>query len=82
MVNYETLLSNIVKPLCHQPSDLLVKQMESLEENEILIYIYANKEDLGRLIGRKGQMANAIRTMAQVGAKLDKHKISIKFETV
>lgn len=82
MIDYEKLLLDIVKPLCVNENDVMVKRMESLDENEILLYVYANSDDLGRLIGRKGQMANAVRTMVQVGAKISKQKINIKFEAL
>lgn len=82
MIDYEKLLLDIVKPLCSNENDVMVKHMESLDENEVLLYVYANSEDLGRLIGKKGQMANSIRTMVQVGAKISKQKINIKFEAL
>ena len=49
-------------------------------DNEILLYVYANSEDVARLIGRKGIMASSIRQMMSIAAR-DVHKrISVKFE--
>lgn len=60
----------------------MVKQMESINENEILLYVYAPSSDIGSLIGKKGLMANSIRQMIQVASKIENRRISIKFEAI
>ena len=82
MIDLEKILLNIVKPLCSDPDSVMVKQMESIDDNEILIYVYAPSEDIARLIGKKGMMANSIRQMLQVASKIEKKHISIKFEAL
>ena len=78
-MDLEKVLLNIVKPLCNDPDSVVVKQMESLNENEVLLYVYAPSKDIAMLIGRKGSMANSIRQMLQVASKT---RISIKFEAL
>ena len=68
--------------MCTEPESVMVKQMESLNENELLLYVYAPSEDIARLIGKKGMMANSIRQMLQVASKIEKKRISIKFEAL
>ncbi|MBR0461502.1 MAG: KH domain-containing protein [Erysipelotrichaceae bacterium] len=82
MIDLEKVLLNIVKPICSDQDSVMVKQLESLNENEILIYVYAPSDDIARLIGRQGSMANSIRQMLQVASKIEKKKISIKFEAL
>lgn len=82
MIEIEKVLLDIVKPICNDPDSVMVKQMESLQENEVLLYVYAPSEDIARLIGRQGIMANSIRQMIQVAAKIQNKKISIKFEAI
>ncbi len=82
MIEIEKVLLDIVKPICNDPDSVMVKQMESLQENEVLLYVYAPSEDIARLIGRQGMMANSIRQMIQVAAKIQNKKISIKFEAI
>ena len=60
----------------------MVKQMESINDNEILLYVYAPNNDIARLIGKQGQMANSIRQMLQVASKIENKRITIKFEAV
>ena len=82
MINLEQVLLNIVKPICSESSSVAVKQMESINENEILLYVYANSEDIARLIGKQGVMANSIRQMLQVASKIENKRITIKFEAL
>ena len=82
MIDLEKVLFNIVKPLCSDPEAVMVKQMESLDDNELLLYVYAPSEDIARLIGKKGMMANSIRQMLQVASKIEKKHISVKFEAL
>lgn len=81
MTNVEEVLSNLVKPLCNDPDSVVVKQMPSLDDREIVIYVYAPDSDLSRLIGRKGVMAQSLRLMMQTLVHGKKH-ISIKFEAI
>lgn len=80
MIDLEKVLLNIVKPLCSDTQAVMVKQMESLDDNELLLYVYAPREDIARLIGKKGSMANSIRQMLQVASKIENKHISIRFE--
>ena len=81
-MDLEKILLNIVKPLCSDQEAVSVKQMESINDNELLLYVYAPSEDIARLIGKKGSMANSIRQMLQVASKIEKKRIAIKFEAL
>ena len=73
---------NLVRPIVEDKESLSVKIMESLDEHEILVYVYANNDDVARLIGRKGSMASAIRHMMSVASRKEEDKrINIKFES-
>ena len=37
MIDLEKVLLNIVKPICSDPNAVMVKQMESINENEMLL---------------------------------------------
>ena len=81
MINYEKVLHDLVAPIVDDPNSVSVKQMESLNENEVLLYIYAKSEDIARLIGRQGSMAMAIRNTMSVASRADGRRISVKFES-
>ena len=82
MIDLEKVLLNLVKPICTDQDSVMVKQMESIDDNEILLYVYAPSDDIARLIGRQGSMANSIRQMLQVASKIENKRISIKFEAL
>lgn len=82
MVDYEAVVMNLVRPIVEDKDSLSVKIMPSLDEHEILVYVYANNDDVARLIGRKGSMASAIRHMMSVASRKEEDKrINIKFES-
>ena len=80
-MNLEKALYDLVLPLCDNKESVSVKEMESLNENEIVLYVYAHSDDVARLIGRKGSMATALRNMMSIAARLDHKRLSIKFES-
>ena len=81
MIDYEKTLMDLVKPMVDEPENVRVQTMESVNENEVLLYVYASSVDIARLIGRQGAMASSIRQMMSVCSCLDNKKITIKFES-
>jgi uncharacterized protein len=68
------LLEFLVRALVDDPEAVVV---EELEEDGALVYeITVADEDLGRVIGKGGRVANAIRTIAKAAAvRLDRRVI-------
>ena len=68
------LLEFLVRALVEDPEAVVV---EELEEDGALVYeISVADEDLGRVIGKGGRVANAIRTVAKAAAvRLDRRVI-------
>jgi len=68
------LLEFIIRALVEDPSAVVV---EELEEDDALVYeISVAEDDLGRVIGKGGRVANAIRTVAKAAAvRLDRRVI-------
>ncbi len=82
MINFEEVLLNLVKPMVENQNMLSVKQMGSLNEDEILLYVYCDSQDTARLIGKQGSMATAIRQMMSIASKSESKKVTIKFESI
>lgn len=82
MTNLETTLYDLVKPMVDDESKLVVKEMESLNENEVVLYVYAPDKDLAKLIGRQGMMASALNQVMGVASHLKNKRITIKFESI
>ncbi|HYP56645.1 MAG TPA: KH domain-containing protein [Solirubrobacterales bacterium] len=68
------LLEFLVRALVEDPEAVVV---EELEEDGALVYeITVAEDDLGRVIGKGGRIANAIRTVAKAAAvRLDRRVI-------
>ena len=80
-MDYIQILHDMAIELVEDKASLKVVERTSLEETEMLLYVYASKEDISRLIGKKGNMASAIRQIMSVPSRLDNKKIVIKFES-
>lgn len=81
MVDYEKALLDLVKPIVDDKINVSVKEMPTLEDNELLLYVYANSDDVARLIGRRGVMASSLRQMMSVASRKEEKRVSIKFES-
>jgi len=79
-VNFEKLIQELVSPLVVFPEDLLVKKF-SEDEEAITIQVLVNKDDLGRVIGKGGKIANAIRTIAYAAASRIGKRVNIDIDS-
>ena len=82
MVALDKILKDLVTPMVDDVESVDVREMPSLNENEVVLYVYAKSDDVARLIGRQGNMATALRQMMSVAAPVENKKITIKFESL
>ena len=76
------LTEQIVKSLALHKDSVSVKEFPTDEENEILIQVMIDSEDMGRVIGKGGKCANAIRTLVQASSFLsDNKKVKINIDS-
>ena len=68
------LTENLVKSVVINDDSVSVKEFPTEEENVILIQVMVAEEDLGRVVGREGNAARALRTLVQTSASLDGNK--------
>lgn len=69
-----TLTEEIVKSLVKNTEAVSVKEFPTEEDNVILIQVMIAEEDMGRVIGKNGRCANAIRTLIQASSNLKDNK--------
>jgi len=68
------LLEFLVRSLVEDPGAVVVEEME--EDGDLVYEITVAEEDLGRVIGKGGRVANAIRMIAKAAAvRLDRRVI-------
>ena len=73
-MNLVELTESIVKSLVLDTEAVNVKEFPTDEENVILIQVMVSDSDMGRVIGRNGRTANAIRTLVQASSSLNDNK--------
>jgi predicted RNA-binding protein YlqC (UPF0109 family) len=68
------LLEFLTKALVEDPGAVQVEELE--EDGDLIFEITVADEDLGRVIGKGGRVANAIRTIAKAAAvRIDRRVI-------
>lgn len=67
----KVLIESIVTRLVDFPEDIVVKEIE--EDTKIVYHLSVHPEDVGKVIGKNGRIAKAIRTVVYA-AKSDQNK--------
>ncbi|KGM45322.1 hypothetical protein F4694_001975 [Bacillus niacini] len=70
------LIETIVKPLVDFPEDVRVNVNE--EDQRITYYLTVNKTDMGKVIGKQGRVAKAIRTVVYAAGSSQQKKIFLE----
>ena len=73
-MNLVELTEEIVKALVVNKESVSVKEFPTDEENVMLIQVIVDDADMGRVIGKEGRTANAIRTLVQASSALSEDK--------
>ncbi len=73
-MNLVELTEEIVKSLVVHKEGVSVKEFPTEEENVMLIQVMVEEDDMGRVIGKEGRTANAIRTLIQASSALNDNK--------
>ena len=59
-----------------------VKEFESDNEDTVIIQVLVDNEDMGRVIGKGGKLANAVRTLVQASSYIhDNKKVRINIDS-
>jgi len=68
------LIEFLVRALVEDPGAVVVEEME--EDGDLVYEVTVAEDDLGRVIGKGGRVANAIRTIAKAAAvRIDRRVI-------
>lgn len=74
------LLISIVKGLVEKPEAIEVTVDEKNEEGIIVYHLHVDEDDMGRVIGRQGRIAKAIRTVMRAAAARNDEKIQVEID--
>lgn len=73
------LVEKIVKALVDFPDQVNIA--ETVGESIVILEISVASEDIGKVIGKEGRIANAIRTIAKAAAAKNDKKITVEIMT-
>jgi uncharacterized protein len=62
----KTLIEYLARALAEFPDEVRVE--EEHDGDRVILHLYVNESDKGRIIGRDGRCANAIRSLLHVAA--------------
>lgn len=74
------LLVAIVKGLVENPEDVNVTVDEKNEEGITVYHLHVAEDDMGRVIGRQGRIAKAIRIVMRSAAARNDEKIQVEID--
>lgn len=80
MIDLKQVLKSLIAPLVDQKERLRIEQQGDEMDKEIILKVFADRNDISRLIGHKGIMASSLRQVMSVSAHHDHRHIVIKFE--
>ena len=76
MSSVETLIKTMVTSIVDDEESVSVAEAETDKEG-ILFEVRVGKDDVGKVIGKQGRIANAIRTVAKAAGAKNKQRIMV-----
>jgi predicted RNA-binding protein YlqC (UPF0109 family) len=70
------LVEFLARALVDDPDAVRVDEVS--EDGEVVLEIHVAPDDLGRVIGRNGRVANAIRTVAKAAATREDRRVLVE----
>ncbi len=74
------LLTIIAKGLVEAPEQVEVAADEPLEDGTVVYHIHVAEDDMGRIIGKQGRIAKAIRTVVRSAAIRKDVKVQVEID--
>ena len=80
-MNLVEMTEYLVKQVVENPDQVTVKEFPSEDEKELIIEVLVDESDLGRVIGKSGKTAQAMRVLVQAASYLqDNKRVKINIE--
>jgi predicted RNA-binding protein YlqC (UPF0109 family) len=70
------LLAELARRLVDDPDAVRVDQLE--RDGAVVLQLHVAKDDVGKVIGRQGRIARALRTIVRAGAARQSHRVLVE----
>ncbi len=74
------LLIEITKGLVNDPDQISVEVDEPNESGIVVYHLHVAEEDMGRVIGKQGRVAKAIRTIMRATANRQDQRVAVEID--
>ena len=76
MADYKLILSHIAKALVDKPDEVVVLVVDE-DETSVTLELSVAPDDMGKVIGKHGKIAKAIRTVMKAVANADGKRVIV-----
>lgn len=76
MMEDKEFLEMVVKALVENPNDVVVER--NIDERGVLLTLKVNPGDMGKIIGKQGQTAKALRTLLRIVGNMNNSRVNLK----
>ncbi len=66
----------VARSLVNDPTEVSVREVR--RGNTVILELHVAQEDMGRVIGKSGRVANAIRTLLQIAAAREGKRVRLE----
>ena len=74
------LLVSLASGLVENPDQVVVTVDEANDEGVIVYHLHVAEQDMGRVIGKQGRIANAIRVVMRAAANRKNETVSVEID--
>ena len=79
-IEMKELLITIAQGLVEDPSAVTVEQDEPMEDGTVVFHLHVAPDDMGRVIGKQGRIAKAMRTVMRAAATRQDAKVAVEID--
>lgn len=69
------LVEVIAKSLVDHPEDVRIEEKQ--QDRQVTLELHVDEDDMGKVIGRQGRIAKAMRTVVKAAATRENKKVSV-----
>ena len=70
------LLEYLARQLVDRPDEVRVEEVD--EDDMLVLRLHVAEEDLGKVIGRQGRIARALRTVVRAGSVREQRRVQLE----